>query len=229
MIYNYYFDLDGTLIDSNIEVNSITEVLNVINSKILYIDFKKYCDDLFNYSPFFNYMISIGIGVNELFWIDQYFHGDELEDFYKWVDVFQRECYKYIKELSFCEKTFPMSTYFRPIAIKKLIINYEFLDVYLGNISSNFYIITNGDSYIQYQKIFYSGLLPFFKMVFVSGDFGVGKPSKFFYEQILNITGENPKDCYMIGDNFKKDILPSRELGFRTLHVKRKGDLLTIN
>ncbi|WP_307880195.1 hypothetical protein [Acinetobacter seifertii] len=107
MIYNYYFDLDGTLIDSNVEVNSITEVLNVINSKISYIDFKKYCDDLFNYSPFFNYMISIGIGVNELFWIDQYFHGDELEDFYKWVDVFQRECYKYIKELSFCEKNFP--------------------------------------------------------------------------------------------------------------------------
>ncbi|MCG6038301.1 HAD family hydrolase [Acinetobacter baumannii] len=229
MTYNYYFDLDGTLIESNVDESSVAEVFNLLDSNTLYSDFVDYCDFIFKSSPFFDYMFSVGIGVNELFWIDKYFYGDELEEFYKWVDVFQRVCYKYIKGLYFCEKPFPMSTYFRPIAIKKLIVNPEFLDVYFKKLNSNFYIITNGDSYIQYQKIFYSGLLPFFKMVFVSGDFGVGKPSKCLYRKILNITRENPEECYMIGDSIKKDILPSGELGFRTLHIKSQKDLLAIN
>lgn len=69
------------------------------------------------------------------------------------------------------------------------------------------YIVTNGVSKTQYRRLQDSGLLPYFKAVFVSEDTGYQKPMKEYFQYVFDrIPGIIQEQALLIGDSLNADI-----------------------
>lgn len=92
----------------------------------------------------------------------------------------------------------------------------------ISTLHKNFelYIVTNGDSTTQFQRLKDSGLAPFFKDVFVSEDAGFQKPTKEFFDfafkQIENFEKEK---SIIIGDSLTADITGGYNVGMDTCWI----------
>lgn len=83
------------------------------------------------------------------------------------------------------------------------------------------YLVTDGDSIKQWQKIKMAGLRQFFDYnnTFITQDFCFETKCTEFYKKILEEINVNPKRCVMIGDKIEKDIIPAKELGIPTIRA----------
>ena len=66
------------------------------------------------------------------------------------------------------------------------------------------------------------GLLKYFDLVVASAEMGVAKPDPLIFEKALELAGCQPCDSVMVGDRLDNDIRPAKELGMRTVWI-RKG------
>lgn len=67
------------------------------------------------------------------------------------------------------------------------------------------------------------GIRPYFKTVIESARVGVRKPDAKIFRLGLDALGTRPEETLVIGDNYKKDIVPAQSLGCQTLWLKGKG------
>lgn len=81
----------------------------------------------------------------------------------------------------------------------------------------NLYVVTNGVSSTQYRRLTDSGLLPYFKAVFVSEDTGFQKPMAGFFNHVFErIPQFNKEDTLIIGDSLTSDIKGGHLAGIAT-------------
>ena len=79
------------------------------------------------------------------------------------------------------------------------------------------YIVTNGVSKTQDKRLRDSGLLPFFKNIFVSEDTGFQKPMKEFFDYVFaRIPNLSVDRCLIIGDSLSSDIKGGQLAGLNT-------------
>ncbi|MDO5725987.1 MAG: HAD family hydrolase [Tissierellia bacterium] len=83
-------------------------------------------------------------------------------------------------------------------------------------------LITNGISQVQRNKIKAAKLEALFDHVFISGDYGFGKPDPKFYSLIIEITKANPSKSVMIGDNIQADYFGSKAAGMKSIYFSNK-------
>ncbi len=68
------------------------------------------------------------------------------------------------------------------------------------------YIITNGIASIQHSRLSRTPLLKYFRRVFISEEIGYAKPSREYFEFVLNAIGDYDKSKYLvIGDSLTSD------------------------
>jgi putative hydrolase of the HAD superfamily len=84
-------------------------------------------------------------------------------------------------------------------------------------------IISNGAKEQQIGKLRRAGLLQYFSVMVYSEDVGLGKPSSSIFLEACRRAGETPDECVYIGDNIETDVVPSRALGMRGIHLSRLG------
>lgn len=84
-------------------------------------------------------------------------------------------------------------------------------------------IISNGPREGQLGKLRRAGLLRHFPVVVCSEDVGLGKPEPKIFLEACRRAGAEPQRCVYIGDNIDSDVLPSRALGMRGIHISRGG------
>lgn len=72
------------------------------------------------------------------------------------------------------------------------------------------------------QRLDAWGLLKYFDVVAASAELGVAKPDPLIFEKALELAGCQPYDSVMVGDRLDNDIHPAKELGMRTVWI-RKG------
>lgn len=76
------------------------------------------------------------------------------------------------------------------------------------------YIVTNGVSKTQYQRLQDSGLAPYFKDIFVSEDIQAQKPNKAYFDYVLaHIPPVKKEEMLLIGDSLSSDILGANQAG----------------
>lgn len=75
------------------------------------------------------------------------------------------------------------------------------------------YILTNGFSDVQAVKLESAGIFHFFDGVYTGEEFGVQKPEHAYFKGVLDNIGAEAKECIMIGDNLKTDILGAQNAG----------------
>ena len=72
------------------------------------------------------------------------------------------------------------------------------------------------------QRLATWGLLKYFAVVAASAELGVAKPDPLIFEKALELAGCQPCDSVMVGDRLDNDIRPAKNLGMRTVWI-RKG------
>ena len=89
------------------------------------------------------------------------------------------------------------------------------------------------DAYLNAMQIFPGALellqklkvKKIFDKITVSEEVGADKPAAIMFTSIAQKLGAAPKDCVMIGDNYKRDILGARAVGMQTiLYGKTRED-----
>ena len=86
------------------------------------------------------------------------------------------------------------------------------------------YVVSNGASTTQKQRLKDSGLEPYFKQVFVSEDTGYQKPMKEFFDFVFaKIENLNLKETLIIGDSFNADVIGGSKAGIDTCWVNIRG------
>ncbi len=79
------------------------------------------------------------------------------------------------------------------------------------------YIITNGSASVQHTRLKDSGMLPFVRAVFISEEIGADKPSRAFFDYVLDHIRETDKSrLLVIGDSLTSDIRGGRQAGLDT-------------
>lgn len=87
---------------------------------------------------------------------------------------------------------------------------------------ADLYVVTNGLAQTQYRRLEDSGLLPYFKDIFISGDMGFHKPMKEYFDLVFDkIPGFEPKDAVIIGDSLTSDIKGGKNAGIDTIWLNR--------
>ncbi|GCF94101.1 noncanonical pyrimidine nucleotidase, YjjG family protein [Enterococcus florum] len=90
--------------------------------------------------------------------------------------------------------------------------------------SKDLYVVTNGVSVTQRQRLHQSGLAPFFKKLFISEELGVHKPMREFFEIVFKeIPQINKKETVIIGDSLTSDIQGGVTAGIDTIWMNPTG------
>lgn len=99
------------------------------------------------------------------------------------------------------------------------------LDVlnYLKEKNYILHIITNGFREVQHIKIDQSGLRDFFRHIIISEDHGVNKPDVKIFELARSLSGAEPAECIMIGDNYETDVLGAINASWKAIHLSADG------
>ncbi|MFC1705849.1 HAD family hydrolase [Planctomycetota bacterium] len=63
-------------------------------------------------------------------------------------------------------------------------------------------------------------LLDAFTWTFTQDDFSLTKPDPRYFEQILHRCGVRPDRSVMVGDRIDKDVIPTKQVGMRTIRVR---------
>ncbi len=84
-------------------------------------------------------------------------------------------------------------------------------------------LITNGGAEMQRGKVVRFELAPYFDVIVIEGEFGVGKPDERVFRHALATTGSDPSRAWMVGDNPDADIAPAVALGLHTVWVNETG------
>ena len=90
-------------------------------------------------------------------------------------------------------------------------------------------IITNGVGYIQTSRLGKSGLRKYFKHLFISGEMGANKPSRRFFDHVLDRVEEKDRSrILVIGDSLTSDIKGAVGCGLDSLYIGSENDITDI-
>lgn len=119
--------------------------------------------------------------------------------------------------------------YIESISSSKELMEQETLHVYKA-LAKGYKLVlaTNGIASIQKPRI--SDFIPFTYKIYISEEVGHIKPSKFYFDSIIQDLGCEIKECLMIGDSMTNDIIGAKEMGmdvcyYNIMKKEKKNDI----
>ena len=107
---------------------------------------------------------------------------------------------------------------FRTYLVEKIFFMPRAMEV-LGELKEEkqLYIVTNGVAVTQKERLKKAGLEAYFAEIFISEEIGHQKPSRLFFQHVLDNIEEQDKDkVLMVGDSLSADILGGNQIGIDT-------------
>ena len=95
----------------------------------------------------------------------------------------------------------------------------------LTNLRARTAVITDGPLISQRRKFIALGLLPWIECPIFTQEFGISKPKAAPYQLVSMALNTPYERCVYLGDNPAKDFAGARELGMKTIRVRRPGAL----
>lgn len=103
---------------------------------------------------------------------------------------------------------------------------YEDTFAVLDELKGNYQLIllTNGAPSLQNLKLKITPeIAPYFDAIFISGDFGRGKPDASIFRHVIKTANVDVETAIMVGDNLMTDILGSNRVGMRNVWINREN------
>lgn len=85
------------------------------------------------------------------------------------------------------------------------------------------HIITNGFREIQGIKIDSGGIRDFFQNIIISEEHGLHKPDERIFRLAEHLSGAEPAECVMIGDNIENDVQGAIKAGWAAIHLDNEN------
>lgn len=90
-------------------------------------------------------------------------------------------------------------------------------------------VITNGVGFIQTSRLAKSNMRKYFKHLFISGEIGANKPSKLFFDHVLNMVSEKDKSkILVVGDSLTSDIKGAVNCGVDSIYIGDESKIADI-
>jgi putative hydrolase of the HAD superfamily len=177
--------------------------------------------------PTIDYCLKIGISSWEALWADFDGEGKELEELRSLAKKYRESSWRNALQkigINDPEIAGQLSEAFKQIRNGKHVLFSDTPEC-LGILRKRYKLglITNGAPDIQWKKIRRGGLTEYFNEILVSGEFGVGKPDKRIFQELLNRMGCETSNAIMIGDSLQTDIKGSAEAGIKNIWLNRGG------
>ena len=204
MYQNYIFDLYGTLVDIRTNENKgflwkkMSEVYAAYGAVYTPNELRK------------TYSLLIGQQAAQL-----PEHG-EVDLAKVFAELFERKDVICNREM---EKA--AAIFFRTLSRQMLFV-YPGVKEALGELKSRgkgVYLLSNAQSDFTRPEIEMLGLTQYFDGIFISSEVGYKKPSKEFFERLLETYQLDPKTCLMIGNDESADIMGARMTGMDSLYM----------
>ena len=150
---------------------------------------------------------------------------DVQENYHTYYYEYLRKHYLYlIQELgiAFNENEL-VECYIESISSSKILKEQSTLEVFIKLAERyKLALATNGIEKIQKERV--SAFLPYVHKMYISETIGYIKPSKKFFDYLIQDLGCNPCECLMIGDSVTNDILGAKEAGMDVCfyNIKKK-------
>jgi len=95
---------------------------------------------------------------------------------------------------------------------------------YLKNKNYQLFIITNGFSEVQYNKLKSSKLLPYFNKIFISEEIKAPKPAREIFDYAIKSANARKSTSLMIGDDLEVDVLGAIRAGIDAVYVHHSNN-----
>lgn len=226
MIKAILLDLDETVLQSEKATADLFNIAvkNVLNDYVSGMEFRqvyrRHCFQSRDILTCNDMLQQIGIGSYDCFFIDEICNVG-IKELHEYRNIVYK---KVSQELKIKESLV--------LNISQFLYNH-WLDYYslytdsldfFNMVSKNMiYIATNGLRTIQYQKIKKFNLDDVVKNIFISQDFGIGKPNRQYFNSILKSIPQASDEIIMIGDNILNDVEGAVTSGFHAIHLCRSS------
>ena len=78
-------------------------------------------------------------------------------------------------------------------------------------------MLTNGEAKMQRRKIEQFDLAPYFDVIQIEGEAGIGKPEAGAYQKILDSLGTTADETWIVGDNLEWEVIAPQQLGITAI------------
>ena len=89
------------------------------------------------------------------------------------------------------------------------------------------YLLSNAQSSFTRWELNKFKLVPFFDGIFLSSDLGIKKQNMEYYKTLIEKYSIEVDNAVMIGNDYKNDILPAKELGLKTIYIESNQSYFT--
>ncbi len=95
---------------------------------------------------------------------------------------------------------------------------------FLSDRGTSLALVTNGNAYMQRNKIRKFGLEKHFDYIFIEGEKGYGKPDERAYLNPLDQLGLSAVEAWMVGDKYEWEVEVPQKLGMKAVWINRKKE-----
>lgn len=183
--------------------------------------------ELWSAAPTYDYAQSIGISSTEGLWCR--FEGDDAATaaLRRWSPTYRRATWARALEAQGVHDCALADVLAERFAAERRARHRVFADVEpaLSELRERYALglVTNGASCLQHEKLDHSGLRPFFEVIVVSAEFGIGKPDASISHYALSRLARPRERTVMLGDSLNRDIDGALAAGLRAIWINRLG------
>lgn len=230
------FDLDDTLLDEERSVEAallatseLARARHGTDPRVLQRAVRERAREIWNAAPTIDYCRALGIASWEGLW--SAFPGDapELAALRAWAPTYRHEAWG--RGLADCGVDDPTlaeelaSVFFQREPPSAHLVVYPEVEPVLQALrrTHRLGLVTNGLSDLQRGKLAVSCLEPYFDLVAVSTEVGVGKPDARIFAWVLAALDAGTEQTAMVGDSLWRDVAGARTAGIRAIWLNRSG------
>lgn len=229
------FDLDDTLLWDAQSIKTafektceVVEEKYQLNKAVFEQTVREQARALYSNYPIYDYTVKIGINPFEGLWGSFDDPTPEFQQMKSLIRTYQFDAWNnalkahHIEDVEFAKQ---LAKTFIEERIKHPYLYEDTYDV-LNKLKEKYQLIllTNGAPSLQNLKLQITPeLVPYFDFIFISGDFGEGKPAAAIFNYVVETANIKIEEAVMVGDNLMTDILGSNRIGMKNVWINREN------
>lgn len=181
--------------------------------------------DLWYASPARQYCVDIGISSWEGLWAR--FEGDDpnLQILREWAPTYRHQSWSNaLVEFGIGDDALAdgLSSKFQAERRMRHVV-YSDVEPVLEELQESYRLalVSNGAPDLQREKLEGSKLVPYFDVIIVSGEVGIGKPDSRIFATVLERLGVSAEKAVMVGNSLKSDIAGAQQAGIKAIWLNR--------
>jgi putative hydrolase of the HAD superfamily len=226
------FDLDDTLVvdEAAVEAALLATCVELqhrygLDPQSLALTVRHCARELWRAAPTLAYCRTIGISSAEGLWARFLGNDPQLQTLHAWAPTYRREAWADALAAYGIRDTHLAEQLAEAFRAERRARHWAFpeVDAVLRALQSRYRlaIVTNGAPDLQREKLEGVGLVPYFAIITISGEVGIGKPDPRIFAHTLARLGVPSTQAVMVGNDLMRDIRGAQKAGITDIWVNR--------